>query len=387
MIEAAQRVLDTLGIDVDPRQTLGSYDFSSRQLIEIAKAFSVSIQYPVYPIILLDECTEVLSSKEMDLLFSNIRKWKTQGCFVFVSHRLSEALEICDRVCILKDGSVVDIMSNAGLQEEHLHELMVGRKKELEYYHESEQIRPSEKVLLSVEELTAPGHFDSVSLELHGGEILGIAGVRGSGKSALGRAIAGALPSCHGTLSVRGQRFVLGSVEKAIRGGIGYVPAERKTDGLISYLSVTWNISLPSVLFMNWHGLPLLDRTFEQDLAEKYVRRLRIKTPSLNTLAANLSGGNQQKVVLSKWLATRMQILVLDDPTRGIDVGAKEEIYQLLRELTGNGIGILLISDNLVELIGLSNRILVMKGGRIVSEILSDVGHKPQEVEVVRHMV
>jgi ribose transport system ATP-binding protein len=387
MVAEAKTVLDDLHVDVDPRALTGSLSFGQRQLVEIAKAFALSRVYPVEPIILLDEPTSALSDQETAKLFEGIARWRTRASFVFVSHRLADIFATCDEFVALKDGKVVDQRSTIGTDESSLHELIVGRVRNTEYYREATQSTPAKEVALRAVGVSKAGELRGVSFELRKGEILGVAGVLGSGKSMLAKIVAGAEAQSEGEVRVGDEQLRPGSRRNAIAQGIGYVPAERLIAGIIGTDTVEWNLTLPSLDALFVRGLPLLSSQKSREKTKQWMEKLRVRAPSHDTACRNLSGGNQQKVVFAKWLALGTRVLVLDDPGRGLDVGAKEDIYGLMREIVANGGSILLISDNLPELIGLSNRILVLRDGAMSALISAEQGAKPREAEVVAAMV
>jgi ribose transport system ATP-binding protein len=262
---------------------------------------------------------------------------------------------------------------------------MVGRGRQSEYYRESRQQPYRYDVLLAAEDLCLDGQYRDVSLELHAGEILGIAGVIGSGREGVCRTLFGFEQPNAGRLLLGGQAVRLASPADAVDHGIGYVPRERRTEGLVLFLSVTANTTLASLESVERGGL--IDHRKERRLAERWVERLRIRTPNVDALCLNLSGGNQQKVVLAKWLNARARIIILDHPTRGLDVGAKEEVYELVRALSDQGIGVILTADTLEETIGLSHTILVMRDGVITERFDAAPGHKPEQIQLIEHMV
>jgi ribose transport system ATP-binding protein len=387
LIRVAREVLDELGVPVNPTAYTGSLSFAERQLVEITKAFALSRIYPVEPIVLLDEPTSALSDHETERLFRSIRQWRERGTLVFVSHRLAEILGVCDEIVILKDGVCLGQGRANDYSEETLHELMVGRKREVEYYREARQREPDERVVLRADRLTRRGVLADVSLAVRAGEILGVAGVVGSGKSELARAIAGTFKFDSGLITVDGRELRPGSVRRAVSRGISLVPGERALEGVIGVHSIEWNLTLPSLDRLRFPRTPLLDVRRARKAASEWIERLAIVAPGPATLLRNLSGGNQQKVVFAKWLSRPLRVLVLDDPARGIDVGAKEQMYNLLRELAENGLAILLVSDNLPELIGLCNRIVVLRDGVVQAVFDAPLGAKPTEAQIIRAMV
>jgi ribose transport system ATP-binding protein len=383
-VEAKKQLLK-VGVDIDPQAYTADLSFAQRQMIEIAKAMTLEETIEQEPILILDEPTSVLQREEVAHLFERLRHLKERASIVFVSHRLEEILEISDRIYVLKDGRNVATLDTKDSNVAQIHQLMVGRELESEYYREPEQSDYEDEVVLSANHLSKDGAFYDVNFELHKGEILGIAGVLGSGREELCRCLFGADRSDAGQIRVGGQDADISSPTKAIKNGIGYVPMERRTEGLILYLGVAPNITLANLDQVIRVGL--LNYGLEAKTARKWIKRLDIKTPSHRALCLNLSGGNQQKVVLAKWLASHIEILILDHPTRGLDVGAKEDVYELVRQLTNRGISIVLVGDTLEETIGLSNTILAMKDGHIEARFEAPKGNKPKQVDLIQHMM
>jgi ribose transport system ATP-binding protein len=372
---------------VDPMRDVMTYDFSTRQVLEIIKAFALAeLLDQDRPVILLDEPTAGLAKNEIDFFGSVINQIKQRAGVVFVSHRLSELLEHSDRIYVIKDGVVVAQPSPAETSEAELHHLMVGRQRDEAFYKENHQREPDEQVALRLSSLSQKGEFSDVDLELHAGEIVGLAGVVGSGKSSLACGVFGAVSGVEGEIAVDGKVIEHPSIRTMMDAGVGYVSADRGTDGIILTLSIAWNISL-AALNSGEQAKTILPLKWEKATSERFRESLRIKAPSVDALASSLSGGTQQKVILARWLALGVKVLILDNPTKGIDAGAKEDVYEILRELTAAGTAILLVSDELVELIGLANRIFIMKDGKVTREIDTPPDAKPQEAALVAHMV
>jgi ribose transport system ATP-binding protein len=359
MLSDATRVLEELGADVPAAVPVRTLSLAQRQLIEIAKALSLEPR-----ILIMDEPTSALTVTETRRLFSTIRRLTSRGvAIIYISHRLDEIFEIGDRVTVLRDGRNVSthIVKNADRRE--LVRLMADR--ELDENISRGTSAPGEE-LLRVEGLGRRGVLSDVSFSVHAGEILGIAGLLGAGRTELARAVFGVDPADAGKVYVRGKQQHIRSPRDAVRLGIGFVTEDRKLQGLVLSRSVRDNIVLPVLGRLSRLGVV---RSFdEQTLAQSKVGELRIRTPSIEHLTLNLSGGNQQKVVLAKWLACDVDILFLDEPTRGIDVAAKQEIYALINNLAAAGMGIVMISSELSEIVGLSDRVLVMRGGMIAGE-------------------
>jgi ribose transport system ATP-binding protein len=337
------------------------------------------------PVLILDEPTTVLVSDEIERLFGIMRGLKINSSIIFISHRLEEVLEISDRIVIFKDGRNIADLSAGSAEIHRVEQLMVGRELAEDHYKESEQKEPLDDVCLEVHSLEKEGSFEPVSFKLKRGEILSLVGVLGSGKEDVCRCIAGISRADGGHIEVNGKRVRIITPKDAIKAGIGYIPIDRRDEGLALQMDVCSNITLVTLHNIISCGLINLGR--ERDEAMRWVRQLNIKTPSLKTQCMSLSGGNQQKIVLSKWLAGKVNVLLLDHPTRGIDVGAKEEIYKHIRMLAAEGLAIIVMSDTLEEDIGLSNRMIIMRDGRITTEIPCPSDGKPKPVDIITHMV
>jgi ribose transport system ATP-binding protein len=390
MVAAAEQMVRLAEIDVDVRCLTRQYDFSRRQAVEVIRAclLPLSLQQIQRPLVLLDEPTSALAKEHETAIFRLIARIKRTGTVVFVSHRLTEVLTICDLIYVLKDGELVAKIGSKDTDETALHGLMVGRARAIDYYHEDHQVSVEQKpVLLAVRSLNAPPTYSDVSLTVRAGEIVGIGGLLGSGKSALAKGIAGLETPVSGTVKFCGREFGKPEIRRLIQLGIAYVPAERMTEGLIGQFSLAWNLSMSSGqdLFSTRWGAWLSQK--EKSLAFQYIDKLRIKSGTPHITCDRLSGGNQQKVVLSRWLCRQPKLFILDNPTRGVDVGAKEEIYRLIRSLTEAGMGVLLITDELLELIGLSHRIVIMQQGRTVATVDAPVEAKPSEHDLLALML
>jgi ribose transport system ATP-binding protein len=385
MNNAARRQLAKIGIDIDVTQRISELTFAARQMVELAKALTLEEMVERPLLILLDEPTSVLNAADIEVLFARVRSLKSRASFVFVSHRLDEVLAISDRVYTMKDGAVVAEHRAAQVTAPELHEIMVGRGLQGEYYREARQQPPRETIMVETRGLGAGSAYRGVDLKIRAGEIVGIAGVVGSGREEVTRTIGGFLQHDAGEMKIAGETVRFGSPEPAVRKGIGYVPRERRLEGLVMFLSIAENISLADLSSVMRHGA--IDYGKERRLAADWIKRLRIKAPGPDVACRKLSGGNQQKVVLARWMTAGSRILVLDHPTRGLDVGAKEEVYELVRDLSAQGMAILLISDTLEETIGLSHQVLVMRDGEITARFDASPGKKPNQVELLRAMV
>ena len=351
-----RELLESLGLDLDPDASIAPLGSAQKQMVEIARALSVEAR-----IIVMDEPTASLSEREVARLFTIIGELKERGVgFLYVSHRLEELERVGDVVTVLRDGRVVH---HARLGELSLPELIrhiVGRP--LETYFPKRHATIGGPVL-RVEGLTRGSVLGGVDLEVRAGEVLGVAGLVGSGRTELARAIFGADRPDGGTVSVLGRQLALGHPDAAARGGVGLVPEERKTQGLILGLTVVDNIALPSLPRLSRHGL--FNWRAARGEARRRVDELQIRTAALETNVDSLSGGNQQKVVIAKWLAGQPKVLILDEPTKGIDVGAKVEVYRVINALAEAGVAIVLISSELPEILAMSDRIMVMRQGRV----------------------
>ena len=382
---AARRQLDKVEVDIDPRTRTSELSFASRQMVELAKALALEERTERHLVILLDEPTSVLEQRDIDILFARVRALKQRASFVFVSHRLDEVLELSDRIYVMKDGRVVGNMPTGSTTVPQLHQMMVGRDRHAEYYRESRQQMARQEIVMEARGLSVKGAYQGVDFVLHEGEVLGIAGVVGSGREELTRTLFGFTPQTSGTLQIDGHEVRLTVPSQAADHGVGYIPRERRTEGLVLSLPIAINMTLSSLPLNRLTGAISLSQ--ERQLAKSWVDKLHIRTPSVEALCLNLSGGNQQKVVLAKWMNARAHVLILDHPTRGLDVGAKEEVYELIRDLSGEGVAIVLTADTLEETIGLCHSILVMRDGQVTARFDAAPGRKPSQVDLIRHMV
>jgi ribose transport system ATP-binding protein len=390
MVSAAKQMVQAAGIDVDVTRLTRSYDFSRRQAIEVVRACLVPLFLTKLesPLILLDEPTSALAKEHELAFFRLVDQVKSKGAVVFVSHRISEVLKICDLIYVLKDGQLVAAVDSKDTNEAQLHSLMVGRARVSDYYHETQQNSAHQNpILLEVRSLSAPPAYRDVSLTVRAGEIVGIGGLLGSGKSSLAKGVVGLHPSQSGTIRFCQYEVERPEIRRLIRAGMAYVPAERMSEGLAGQFPLAWNVSMASGhdLFATPLGRWLPKK--EEAVACRYIEELSIKSGTPRVPCDRLSGGNQQKVVLSRWLCRKPKLFVLDNPTRGVDVGAKEEIYRLIRSLTEAGMGVLLITDELLELIGLSHRIIIMQSGRVAAALAAPPEAKPSEDDLLALML
>lgn len=390
MIKTAQRVIDQAELDIDVRRMTSSYSFSKRQLIEIARACIVPTEILGIerPIVLLDEPTSALEKSDEENFIKLIAHLRSRASIIFVSHRLTEVLELSDVIYVLKDGRLVARVNSDQADERMLHGLMVGRERQADYYHEKSQLEVDDApVSLQVRELSHSGEYENISLDVRCGEVIGVGGLVNSGKSEFGKGVAGIVAPDSGTVALRGCNPAPPVIRKLTRLGLGYVPAERLLEGMISSFSAAWNVSLAGGLDTFSTRLGIWRIQHEAEVTQAYIASLSIKARGPQDICSTLSGGNQQKIVLARWLCRDPRILILDNPTRGVDAGAKEEIYKLIRQLSAEGMGILLITDDLLELIGLSNRVVVMQHGRIVKVVDAPTQAKPTERALVEAML
>ncbi len=390
MIELARELMNEAGLALDVTRRTADYSFSQRQLIEIVRACLVPLRLLgiAHPVVLLDEPTASLEKGDEEAFFDLVQRMRRIGSLVFVSHRLTEVLDICDRVVVLKDGRLVATLDPSEADERRLHALMVGRARDADYYHEDEQ-RETEAapVVFETRGLSSAGRYHDVSLQIRAGEVLGIGGLLESGKSDFGKGAAGVVPPERGEVRLESGPWTSPVMGRLVPQGLGYVPAERLSEGMIPQFSVAWNITLASGGDLFSGPLGLWRSARESEVANDLIARLRIKARDAATPCATLSGGNQQKVVLARWLCRDVKVLVLDNPTRGVDAGAKEEIYGLIRQLTARGVAVVLITDELLELIGLSNRIAIMQHGRVAAVVDAPPEAKPTEQRLIELML
>ncbi|MCI0429722.1 MAG: sugar ABC transporter ATP-binding protein [Rhodospirillales bacterium] len=390
MITVARAIVEAAGLDLDVRRRTGDYPFSVRQSIEIARACFVPqlVLGIESPVILLDEPTSALAKAEEEAFFALIGRLRAHGTILFVSHRLTEVLAVSDRIFVLRDGRLTGDVQPSETSESALHKLMVGRERNTDYYHEARQRGVgSAPIAFRARNLTKAGEYRAIDIAVRHGEVLGIGGLLNSGKSAFGRGAAGVVPPDSGTIELGEGGEARPDLQRAVRQGLGYIPAERNAEGMIASFSAAWNISLASARDLFSTALGLWRGRHERAVARRYISDLRIKPGHASALLSTMSGGNQQKVVLAKWLCRAPRLLILDNPTRGVDAGAKEEIYALIRGLTEQDVAVILITDELLELIGLSNRIAIMQGGSIVKVVDAAPGRKPTESELVALML
>jgi len=356
----AEEILQSIGfVGIDIRKLVRELSVSHQQMVEIAKAVASQRR-----ILILDEPSAVLSQKELDRLFALVRQLKQEGTLVlYISHRLDEVFEIADRITVLKDGLLVGTVKPEESDENQLIKMMVGRTLGEIF---PSRNPPGEEVVLEVRDLAKEGAFSDISFSVRRGEVLGMFGLVGSGRTQVARCIFGAEPFTTGEVRLDGNTVRPRSPREAVKEGIALLTEDRKRDGLV--LSCTTRDNASMAIFDDLSKLGVINRRAQKTRVQQKVHELDIRPPQLDRLSRQLSGGNQQKLVLAKWLMTQARVLILDEPTRGVDVATKVEIYQIINNLAINGMGILLISSELLEILGMSNRALVMREGRLVGE-------------------
>ncbi len=354
----AKRCLDRLGVAIDPDRLVRGLSVAQCQMVEIAKALSLEAE-----VLIMDEPTSSLTEQETQLLFAVIRDLKAAGVgIVYISHRLDEMAEIVDRVTILRDGRHVSTDDFAATSIDEIVARMVGRSLDEKFPERTS--RPSDEVILSVRGLTRTGVFSDVSFDLRRGEILGFAGLMGAGRTEVARAIFGAETPDTGQIILEGRELTIASPRDAIAAGIAYLSEDRKAQGLAVKMPVDANLTLANMEAVS-NQFGLIDFARQDEVARRYVDLLNIRTPSIRQPVRLLSGGNQQKIIIGKWLFRQSRLLFFDEPTRGIDVGAKFAIYRIMDELAAQGIGVILISSELPEILGMTDRVAVFHQGRI----------------------
>jgi ribose transport system ATP-binding protein len=370
-------LLAGLGLDIDPRVTLGELNTARQQMVAIARGVSLGAR-----VLVLDEPTSSLSPREVSILYELAGRLRAQGtAIVYISHRFDELYAICDRVTVLRDGKLVSTQPLAGLERIDLVCLMLGKSREAlaggttsfgehRARHAMGASDAAAPPVLRTESLARGAKLRGVSLEVRPGEIVGVAGLLGSGRTETARAVFGAAPSEEGTVFLGGTRVDPRSPDDAIRAGVGFVSEDRKAEGIIPELSIRENLTLAALPTLTRFGI--VSRTKQRELVDRFMQRLGIKATSADQRIRELSGGNQQKVLLARWLCTQPKLLILDEPTRGIDIGAKGEIQQLVNELASGGLGVLMISSELEELVEGSSRVVVLRDGRNVAELTGE---------------
>ncbi|MBP2001476.1 ribose transport system ATP-binding protein [Paenibacillus shirakamiensis] len=349
-----------LSVNIPLQTEVGELSVGQQQMIEIAKALMTDAK-----VIVMDEPTSALTEREIQHLFEVIASLKKEGVsIVYISHRMEEIFAICDRITVMRDGKTVDTKEIPHTNFDEVVKKMVGRELTERYPHR----HPSPgNVVLEVKNASKKGYFDNISFKVHAGEIVGFSGLMGSGRTEIMRAIFGMDALDHGEVWIRGKKVNIRTPDDAVKHGIGFITEDRKDEGLVLHFSIRENMALPNLSSFTNKGI--ISTQKEHDFVDLLVKRLQIKTQSMETPAGSLSGGNQQKVVIAKWIGIGPSLLILDEPTRGVDVGAKREIYQLMNELTDRGVAIIMVSSELPEVLGMSDRIVVIHEGKFSGEV------------------
>lgn len=358
----ASDILRSLNVNIDPGQKVKRLSVAEQQMVQIARALAFECN-----ILIMDEPTAPLSEREKNALFERIRRLRERGTTIlYISHRMQEIFEIADRITVLRDGRLMGTLDRAAATQDQVVSMMIGRSLR-EFLQERTRRKYERDVVLEVRGLSRTGLFEDISFVLHRGEVLGFAGMVGARRTEALSSVFGHPPPDRGEILIEGVPVTIGSPQDAIRLGMGYVPEERKAQGLFLGMPVLYNISLP--FLKRLQRMTVIDRNRELAESSRLSQQLRVQTPSLYQLVKYLSGGNQQKVILARWLGSGARILLLDEPTRGIDVNAKAEIHALIGELAAQGESIMLISSELQELMAIADRIIVMREGRVVGQV------------------
>ena len=380
------RILASVDLALDPDAIIRELSAADRQMVEIARLLWLLRSYGAEnPVMILDEPTTVLQEKEVETLFRKLHEIKNKASVILISHRLEEVIANSDRIVVFKDGQYVDQMPAKDADIHGIEKLMVGRGMMGNHYIEDQQREPSQNVRLSLKNVSMAGSFEPMSFSLREGEIVSLVGLIGSGKEDLCKCLLGIKRFSGGTVEVDGATVDIRSPSDAIARGIGHIPIDRRSEGLALDFSVKDNINM--LVLGRLRSFGLINPLRERENALHWVKDCLIKTPGINNKTGNLSGGNQQKVVLSKWLSSGVRVLVLDHPTRGIDIGAKEEIYKRIRTLADAGLSLILMCDTLEEDIGLGNRLIIMKDGKVTREVDCPGAAKPTSQDIIAAIV
>jgi inositol transport system ATP-binding protein len=370
-------LFERLAIDIDPEAEVRSLSIANRQMVEIAKAVSFDSD-----VLIMDEPTSALTEKEVEHLFRIIRQLRAQGKgIVYITHKMNELFEIADEVSVFRDGRYIATRQSSDVTRDEIIHMMVGR--EITQMFPKEQV-PIGDVVLSVKNLAVAGLFAGVSFELRAGEILGLAGLVGSGRSNVAEALFGVVPATSGEIRIDGQPVVIRSPAVAMGHGMAFLTEDRKETGCFLLLDILANLDM-AVLSQRYVRFGFVQRGALEHDCDEMSRKLRVKTPGMDEIIQNLSGGNQQKVLIARWLLTRPKILILDEPTRGIDVGAKAEIHRLVTQLAGQGVAVLMISSEMPEVLGMSDRVMVMHEGRVTGIVDRKDASQVRVMELASH--
>ena len=356
MRKRVQEILDMLGVDIDPTQRMDELSIGQQQMIEIAKALMVDAK-----VLIMDEPTAALTQSETEVLFKVVNSLRKKGVsIVYISHRMEEIFELCDRITILRDGTYIDTKRIAGIDMNDIVKMMIGREIGERYPVRNSKIGD---VAFEVKNLNCPGAFENVSFEVRAGEVLGVSGLMGAGRTEIMQAIFGNMPNVTGQIFLDGKEIKNKNPQQAIENGIGFITEDRKVEGLMLEESIMKNISLANLGRISNGGV--INKKKEQELVNKGIEELRIRCFGPQHECNNLSGGNQQKVIFAKWIYTNPKVLILDEPTRGVDIGAKKEIYNIINELAAKGVAIIMVSSELPEVLGMSDRVMVVREGEV----------------------
>lgn len=363
LYEDTRTILERLGLSIDPKRKVGYLSIAQKQLVEIARSISMNPR-----VIIMDEPTSALAPTEIEIILHIVKKLKEQKVgILYISHKLDEVLEICDRITVLRDGEFIQCLEGSQSTEDRLINLMVGRKLD-EMFRRSNCAE--EEIALKVEGLTSEKVKD-IDFYVKRGEIVGFSGLMGAGRTELAKAVYGEDPRLKGTVEIYGKPVGKNSKEKSVKMGMGFIPEDRKDEGIFPNLGIKKNTTISSMEGCSVKGV--IKGAREREITDRMIEELRIKTPDREQLIVNLSGGNQQKVLIARWLAKKnLKVLIVDEPTRGIDVGAKAEIYGLLDSLARSGLAVVVMSSEMQEILGVCDRIYVMRGGRIVGEYTAE---------------
>lgn len=361
MRQEVKKILDRLGVDIDPGQRMNELSVGQQQMIEIAKALMVDAQ-----VIIMDEPTAALTQSETTVLFQVVNSLREKGVsIVYISHRMEEIFELCDRITILRDGSYIGTKEIKQTDMNDVVKMMIGREIGERYPVRNVKIGD---VAFEVKGLTCPGVFQNVSFQVHAGEVLGVSGLMGAGRTEIMQAIFGNMPHVSGEIYLNGKQITNRNPQEAMKNGIGFITEDRKVEGLMLEESIMKNISIANLGRISRYGV--LKKDSEDNLVKRGIEELHIKCFGPQHECNNLSGGNQQKVVFAKWIYTEPEILILDEPTRGVDIGAKKEIYNIINDLAEKGVAIIMVSSELPEVLGMSDRVMVVHEG-VVTGVLT----------------
>ena len=378
--EEARKVLDDLGFtNIKVSAYLNDLDFEGRKIVEIARAISVNPK-----ILIVDETSAAVSHDGAEKLYKMLRQQRKNGvAIIYISHFIDEVFDLCDRISILRDGKYIKSLAAKDTTQNEVVSNMVGREINKDYYRENDAVGNIGEKLIEIKNLSKEGAFDDVSFDVSRGEILGIGGIGGCGVEELGRILFGYLRPTSGNIIYKGKKIHIHSTNEALKNGIGYVPKDREKEGLIVNFTIKENVSSASIKNLSKFGF--INAKQEKEITEKSSKALRVKANNIEETVESLSGGNRQKVAIAKWVSNNSELLIMNSPTRGVDVAAKQEIYKFIESLKGQGKGIILISDELPELIGMSDRILIMRKGKITGTFGRE--EHPGEHNLIQYMV